>query len=347
LLVVSFGLWAAITTTLDELFDTVFHYELDVAFIGPAGKNLADAVSVLPGVEAVNHTCVTVVRARSLQAETSLTLMGLQRGQTALVMPKVGGGLVAIEPGDFWLPRETARRLHVEAGDPLYLEWAFSSRQKRVRTVVPVRGLLDIDLGGVIYGEYSDVRRRMGDRIYPESGYGAQIQCSRATGEALQRRFERSDLTASVTSIGEIRDQIRQSLKITLLFVGILVVFSSTLAGAVLHSVSSMGILERLRELATLRSLGFSARQTAWIAAVEVYSMATLGLILGLPLGIWMNAKFLAVYNTETFNFQPSLPPWIFLATGAIVYGLVAISLYTGLTRLRTMDLAQATKARE
>jgi putative ABC transport system permease protein len=187
----------------------------------------------------------------------------------------------------------------------------------------------------------------MVDRVYPESLYGAQIMCSRSTSADLQRRFERSDLTAAVTSIGDVRDQVRQSLKITLLFVGVLVAFSSTLAGAVLHSISSVGILERLRELATLRSLGFSARQTGWIAAVEVYGMATFGLLIGLPLGIKMNAIFLAVYNTETFNFKPALPPWIFLAVIGIVYGLVAFSLRSGLMRLRAMDLAQATKALE
>ena len=347
LLVVSLGMWAAINATLDELFSTIYRYELDVAFVSPAGKTLAEATSSLPGVAAVNHTCTTVVKARSLHAEQSLTLMGVERGQSALFMPKVGGGVAAIDPGDFWLPKATARRLRVEPGDPLYLEWAFSSRQKRVRTVVRVRGLLDINFGGVIYGEYWDVRRRMADLVYPESGYGAQILTSRATGEALQRRFERSELTAAVTNISEIRDQVNESMKITVLFVGVLVIFSSTLAGAVLHSVASVGIIERLRELATLRSLGFSARQTGWIAAVEIYSMATVGLLLGIPLGIWMNAKFLAVYNTETFNFEPALPAWIFLVTIGIVYSLVALSLHNGLVRLRTMDLAQATKAQE
>jgi len=94
--------------------------------------------------------------------------MGVESGQRALLLPKVGGGVATIAAGGFWLPKAMAQRLHVEAGDPLELEWAYSSRTRHESSVVRVDGLLDISFSGMVFGEYRDVRRRFADRVYPE-----------------------------------------------------------------------------------------------------------------------------------------------------------------------------------
>jgi len=45
--------------------------------------------------------------------------------------------------------------------------------------------------------------------------------------------------------------------------------------------------------------------------------------------------------------FRATVPLWIYFTTVLIVYALVGISSWGALRRLRAMDLAQATKARE
>ena len=45
--------------------------------------------------------------------------------------------------------------------------------------------------------------------------------------------------------------------------------------------------------------------------------------------------------------FRPILPLWVYAATVFMVYALVGLSSWGALRRLRAMDLAQATKARE
>jgi len=154
-------------------------------------------------------------------------------------------------------------------------------------------------------------------------------------------------MTVNVNTMIDVREQIYSSLRITWIFISVMLLFGAILAGAVLHSISSVGILERLRELATLRSLGFSARAVTAVAAVEIYLMAGLGLLLGMPAGKWLNEQFMGMFQTETFAHRPILPPWAYAVAAAIVLGLVAWSLREGVNKLRTIDLAQATKARE
>ncbi|MEN6545709.1 MAG: hypothetical protein ABFE07_06700, partial [Armatimonadia bacterium] len=70
-------------------------------------------------------------------------------------------------------------------------------------------------------------------------------------------------------------------------------------------------------------------------------------LVVGLPVGSALNKFFAASYNTENMELRAYLPLWTHVTAAAVVLGLVAVSTWLGSRRLRGMDLAQATKARE
>lgn len=347
LLLSTLGMYASVMDALDALLYRTLRYELDIGVISPDGLRVADAVAQVPGVTRVEKRCGVTVRLTGWRGDVTVELMGLQRGQRLNVIRSQDGRLADFRPGEIWLTEKLAEKIGAEVGDPIKVSWAFSRRSREVKTILTVGGIYQMSLGALVYGEYQDIRRRLVDRLYPDAGLGAQVACPPALGQALRGQLERDDQVASVMSIDDTRQEIESSMGLTFLFVGVLLLFGSTLAGAVLHSVASVGILERLRELATLRSLGFSARATTMTAAVEMYLMATLGLIAGLPAGAWLNEQYLSLYETDTASFPALLPWWAHVLVVLLVYALVAISLRGGTHRLRTMDLAQATKARE
>jgi ABC-type antimicrobial peptide transport system permease subunit len=80
---------------------------------------------------------------------------------------------------------------------------------------------------------------------------------------------------------------------------------------------------------------------------VELLALAILGLAVGLPLGARLNAFFAASYNTDNMEFRAYLPLWVHVTTLVIVLGLVFVSAWLGMRRLRSMDLAQATTTKE
>jgi putative ABC transport system permease protein len=274
-------------------------------------------------------------------------LTGLERGQQLLRVRSVTGEAIAVRAGTIWLPRQLAGRLRVETGDPVRVEWLRSTRERRLRTAMQVAGLLDVAIGGNAYGEYDDVRRSLGEASYPNSGFGASIACDPARVPALKSRLERSDDVAFVMTTADVARQIEQQLGVMNVFVGALLIFGSVLAGSTIYSVASISLLERSRELATLRTLGFSAGRVAWLAGLELLVLAGLGLLVGIPFGAWLNRVFIASFATENMSFRAILPWWIYAATVGIVLALVVWSSWGALRYLRQMDLAQATKARE
>lgn len=346
-LIATMGMYISVKKAIDEFLEGAYHWELDCYFAQPYAQHVAEAIGSTDGIDHLALTCSAQVRVESARGSAALLLHGMEAGQQAIDLRDLRGRRITLDPGVLWLPSMTARRLKVEAGDPLRVVWAYSSRKQTVESYFTCGGAIDLTFGGIAYGEYHDVRRRIVARLGPNGSYGAVISCSKELGEVLQKRLEREPAVAYLNRMSDIREQIEKSMGITFLFMSILVLFGAVLSGAVMHSVASVGVLERLRELATLRSLGFSARQTTRIAAVEIYVMGVLGLVLGMPLGTWMNAAQMRVYETETFVFKSTMTGGVYLAATGVVFALVTLSLVGGVRRLRSLDLAQATKARE
>ena len=347
IMVTTFGLHVSTEDAIGELLTETRKYEIDLQFTHPNVSGFADSVAQLPGARGISFSASLPVRTRTSWGSGELILTGIERGQQLLRIKSTGHQLIDVEPGKLWIPRQLAERLRAETGDPILVEWVESSRRRPVERTMQVAGILDVAIGNTAYGELQDVRRAFADQVYPYSSYGAVFDCDPAQVEPFKQRFERSDDVAMVSTTGDVAKQVNDQMALMYIFVAVLLIFGSILAGSAIHSVASVSILERARELATLRSLGFTAKTTAWLAAVELCVLAGLGLLLGIPLGKALNVLYMQSFATENMAFRAIVPWWVYLVTIVMVYGLVALSSYGAMRRLRAMNLAQATKGAE
>lgn len=122
---------------------------------------------------------------------------------------------------------------------------------------------------------------RLADRVWPESSYGAHFDCDPAMVAAFRQRLERSDEVALVSTTQDVAAEISEQMAMLYVFIGVLLIFGSVLAGSALHSVAMVSLLERTRELATLCSLGFSAWTAAGLAGLEVLALAAGSTLIG------------------------------------------------------------------
>lgn len=347
IIITTLGMYVSTMDAIEEITTGTQKYEIDVQLANLGAASEVRAATGLPGGRAARLTVGLPVKIRSSWGSGELILMGLERGQRLIHVNTVSGRPLTVQPGQIWVPKQLARRLRVEPGDPVQVEWVKSSRRRRLRTTMQIAGLTDVAMGNNAYGEFSDVRRSLADRLWPQSSYGVNFDCDPAKAEAFKHRFERSDGVTLVITAGDIRREINEQMALLYIFIGVLLSFGSVLAGSAIHSVASVSLLERTRELASLRSLGFSAWATARLAGVELFFLAVAGLVVGLPLGARLNKLLMSAYQTETMSFRTFLPWWVYLFTVVVVLTLVAFSGYMGARRLRAMDLSQATKATE
>jgi putative ABC transport system permease protein len=101
----------------------------------------------------------------------------------------------------------------------------------------------------------------------------------------------------SVKTLGyndEVIDTYRTMLRSVDLIVVVLVVSAAALAFIVLYNLTNINITERLREIATIKVLGFFRRETSAYVLRENVALTAAGIAVGLVLGIFLHRFVMA-----------------------------------------------------
>jgi putative ABC transport system permease protein len=294
---------STIHSTFDQLYDSVYG-RTDVVVsgeqsIGSLPESTLDRVRAVEGVEAAGGNIWSIFRTLDERGEA-------ERGQAAQLYV-VGVDYRDPDPTD---ARQVAGRNPLAGRDEIELpaDWASEhglSVGDRMRLATPtglvtltVAGLYEfesgLDLGG--YGTasmpVSDARRMMDkpgvwDEINVVAADGVTAEILRARlDDALGRGVEVA--TPDVKS-EEVQDQIA-ALDVVLYFFSGIALF---VGGFLILNSFNMTVLQRMREIGTLRALGAGSLRVARSILVEALVLAVVGSVLGLALGALLSQVLL------------------------------------------------------
>jgi FtsX-like permease family len=193
--------------------------------------------------------------------------------------PLVLDGRAPRSPGEVLLGTKTLDALHLTIGDRI----AVRSGSRAVRMRIVGRGVLPSTkfskLGEGAAFSFHDL-----ERVRPEAAaYALQVRIARGAdrGAALRRLtliFDSPSLAVRPTAVGDFSGVEVLPLLIVTVFAG---AAAATLAHALIASVR-----RRRRELAILKTLGFTRAQVVAAVAWQATTVAAVGLLIGLPLGV-------------------------------------------------------------
>ena len=126
-----------------------------------------------------------------------------------------------------------------------------------------------------------------------------------------------------------------------------LIVSAGALAFVVLFNLANININERMRELATIKVLGFfDGEVSAYIYRENIVS-AVLGTVLGLVLGIFLSDFVISTAEVDAVMFAPDIPAYCFVYA-ALMTAVFAVAVNVILHfRLKKIDMAASLKAIE
>jgi putative ABC transport system permease protein len=235
-----------------------------------------------------------------------------------------------------------AEILAVQPGDILTVEVLEGSRPVRQ---IAIAGLVDellgvqtyIDIhalnrlmreGGTISGAYLSVDEHLANQLYTELK-----QIPAVTGISTRE--------ASLNSFQEIS---AQSIKI--MTTG-LVIFACIITFSVVYNSARIALSERARELASLRIIGFTKAEVAFILLGEQAVLILFAIPLGYLIGYGLAALLSSAYNSELYR----LPLIISTSTYAFAFIIVTIAGFvSGLIiryQINHLDLIEVLKTRE
>jgi putative ABC transport system permease protein len=122
---------------------------------------------------------------------------------------------------------------------------------------------------------------------------------------------------------------------------------SVILAAAILFNTATLGILERRRELATMRALGRTLREITVGLTLEHALLCVAGVVLGLPLSIWAIRHVLALFSSDLFRLPFVLSPITVATAAGGVLLVLLVAQWPALRLVARESLADAVRTRE
>ncbi len=324
--------------TMDNAFDVQFNeiqrHDLKAVFTQPIDYRKTEVFQSWQQVRKAEPIAeIPVKLVNGEHSEHSVVTAVLE--DATLLMPEHVAGAQPLSTDGIFLTETLARDLALDVGDTVMVE---SERQDQA---FPVAGL---------------VRFPMGESAYMRLPQAASLMRGLHATSALIE-LEHSDYTEEVTNMLEmrayvlsversaaVREAFEELMALTNQFIGIMTIFGMSLAAFAVFNTVTLNVTERSRELATMRTLGFSRRQVNMLITTESLITGMIGILLGFVLGYAIEAYLVRQMSTLDWNMDIIIDSSTYFIVGALTLVVLLLSQVPGLRALHRRNLAEATK---
>ena len=144
----------------------------------------------------------------------------------------------------------------------------------------------------------------------------------------------------------EQKDGFAQNTKALNQAVLILITAGSILALVVIYNMSILNFHERIRDLSTLRVLGYHHKEISPLVLAENIISALAGILCGIPIG-WLILYKIAMVFGDDFDMHVVLKPWDIALSALITLLFVVIVNILVARKMRQIDMLEALKSVE
>ncbi len=350
LIVTGFGLHESIFSILNKQFDEISLYDASVGLDPDAPpEDLAAVERYLdgtPDVEDYDVTSQTTVEASSGGPAYSAALYAVDDGarfsKFVTLRHRLGGEAVELPERGALISEKLSELLNVSVGDTLTVEKGDERVTVEIADIVEqyVRHSLYLSDGYYteLFGESPEENSlflRYVDSAGPEQS------------DTVSAALMSMDAVESYSYIATLRDTFTNSMEAIDYAVVIIILSAAALAFVVLYNLTNINITERVRELATLKVLGFYDMETTAYVYRENIFLTLFGVILGLVLGRFFHAWMVRTVEVDIVMFGRTAPPYAYILAAALTAVFSVIVNIAAHFKLKKVDMVESLKTVE
>ncbi len=357
LLLTGLGLQNAINDIIDKQYGELYHYNaivrMDADATDAQKADVADRVqSDSQGPKAWIATDNKIVRTAGnndveQRVELEVPQDAANFGEFNTLRTRVGHEPLALDDSGVLISEKLATKLGVKAGDSIEIcdEDAIGNASGEGRQV-RVAGVMEHYVA-----QYVLMSPGLYEQVMGEAPNYATLFANVAEGDDVRATFS-DDLLATdgvktVTYNDETIGSYRSMLKSVDSVVVVLVVAAALLAFVVLYNLTNINITERVREIATLKVLGFTPHEVNAYIYRETMLLALIGALVGLALGVAMEGFVVVTAEVDQVMFgrEIHLLSFVIAFVLTMVFAVVVTVAMRG--KLRHVDMVESLKSVE
>ncbi len=343
LLITGFGIRDSIANIAQDQFGNVMLYDFALAF--DEGQDEAEQADFIEQTQDILSACVFVCN-DTVQAETregikTVNVIATQDPViSSLLSMHMDGQALAYPPdGSVAVSEKLARIANVSVGDTIRV-----IVDDTETTQLPVSAIFE----NYVY-HYVIMTPATYEAVYGEAcSYNAALADSASADTHAAAAALLNDYGASNVSVTEdIKDRVSNMMRSLDLVIIVIILCAGALAFVVLFNLSNININERIREIATIKVLGFYAPEVGAYVFRENFLLTILGSLAGIPLGIWLHSFVMGQLSFDMVNFQVIVKPVSYLLAVAITFAFAfGVDLFMR-PRLEKINMVESLKAVE
>ncbi len=327
---------------LDVSFNVIDRSDVLVTFVEPLSDKTILEIAGIDGVTLAEPFRSTPVMFKHDRIEFLGGITGLP--DNPALNRAVDSNLqnVVISGDGVVLSKQLAKILNISLGAVLTVD----VREGRRPTLnVPVVGIVEALIGTPAYMKMNALNRRLKE---PNRISGAYLKIDAQKREAVYAKIKAMPLVAGVSLRREAYENFAKMIdEGPGVFRYIMTVFSIVIAGGVVYNSARIAFIERQRDLASLRVLGFTKIETGYVLLGELVTLAIIALPIGSVLGYLLWSYMATALSTELYQI-----PIIYKEDG-LGYAAIIVFLATAFAGafvqrdVSKLDMASALKIRD
>ena len=363
LMLTGFGLNNAINDIIDNQFGRILVYDMTVATDGDLTEGERAAIdaelSVEDGVERAMWVLSESMSARSgassveadenASSDPSATLVVVSDPEDfasfVAMKPRTSDEAISMDEASVVVTEKLANTLGVEPGDELtLLEVDSIGNATGEAAVFTVTDVMENYIYNTVYVGPAAYEDAVG--ISPD--YGSVYAVTSLTGaerEALADELRALSGVETVSFNDETIDTYRTMLDSVNIIVVVLIVAAAALAFIVLYNLTNINITERVREIATLKVLGFTPREVQAYIFRETAILTIIGALVGMPLGTVLEGFVVVTAEVDQVMFGRAIHLGSYLLAFLLALVFLVIVLLAMRRKLAGIDMVESLKS--
>lgn len=303
LILAGFGLRDSIKDIAEYQYGRVFEYDLVVSL----NKEDEELVNLVKNSDIVESVSLTDSLSGSISAE------GIKRDTSIIVVENTedfknianlrdidSGNIIDLSNEGVLISDKLASLLEIEKGENITLTDSDNNEFE-----YKVLGIVENYIGHYVYINKDLYESKEND--FNINTLFIKYKEGNNDNEAFEEMLLDDNSVTSITVVENSLEHVRDLLKSLDLVVMILIVSSALLAFVVLYNLANVNISERVREIATLKVLGFYDKEVDNYINRESIILTCIGILIGLIAGVFLTGFVISTCETENMRFARNI----------------------------------------
>lgn len=351
LIVAGFGLKDSISGIMDFQYVDIYDYDMMIGLKSTlTNEEKETLIKDLENKDKIEKCIVTYMFAENVKHDNykqESQIMVIKDTQTIDEIIKLKslktGEKLELNENEVIITDKLSQLLNVKVGDEIKIE-----NQDEEEVSVKISGITEHYISHYVYMTDNLYKKLYGEDVKTNVLFTKYVEfLDEESEKALSKELLLNSKIASITLTSYLITTMDETLSAMNFVVYVLIISAGLLAFIVLYNLSNINISERIRELATIKVLGFYDKEVYDYVTREIVLLTIIGIIFGLVFGYILNSFILGTCEIGILRFKKTVLPQSYIIASVITIIFTTIINFITYFTLKKVDMIESLKSVE